>query len=172
VTRMARWYLALFLIILIPSVSFAKRARSPRGSSEQPEEADSSAVSVQSPAVQSPGRNSGSPASGTSDTTSATPGSVPSSQTQIFMWKDKNHVIHAVNNLSDVPPGYNADAAVGADPKQPVVRFLPAVPQPEAAQPSKKGTGKDRRQSSVSGRHKADHAQERQPDSRERQKLR
>jgi hypothetical protein len=169
---MARWYLALLLIILIPSVSLAKRARSPRASSEQPEEANGSAVAVQSPAVQSPGGNTGSAASGTSDTGSATPGSMSSSPTQIFVWKDKNNVMHAVNNLSDVPSGYKKLESTSTDPKQPVVRLIPDATQPRAAQPATKGAGKDGRQSSVSTRHKAGHAQARQPDSREKQKLR
>ena len=171
-TYRARWYLAAFLIILIPSVSFAERARSRRGSSGRPAAVNSAAAPVQAPSVQSSAMNEGSAGSGTSDTAGATPGSMSSSPTQIYVWKDKHHVMHAVNNLSDVPPGYRKPATASTDPKQPVVRLVPDATQPGAAQPPKKGAVKNIRQSSVSTRHKAGRAQERPPDFREKQERR
>jgi len=161
----------VILIILIPSVSFAKRARSPRSSSEQSEKVNSTEP-VQVPSVQSSGGNTGNAGPGTSDAVSATPGSLSSSPTQIYVWKDKKNVLHAVNNLSDVPPGYKTVAPISTDLKKPVVQLVPDGAKPEAIDPSKKGTGKNVRQSSVPTGHKAGHAQERQPDSREKQKRR
>jgi hypothetical protein len=79
--------------------------------------------------------------------------------------------MHAVNNPNDIPPGYKKESE-NTDPKQPVVRLVPDIPQPAAAQSAKKGAGKRVRQSSAPTRQKTGNAQERQPDSREKQKLR
>jgi hypothetical protein len=138
---MGKWLLAALFFMMIIHGSADARSRRAARSSEPDENGIAATAPAPSPAVTAPAQppqQQSAPAGAPS--TPSTPGA-----SQIFVWKEGN-TLHAVNNLSDVPPRYSKQVE-SADKNPLMIRMVAEGVRPAAAKLAKKpGKGKSKRQ--------------------------
>ena len=138
---MGKWLLAAFFsMMIIHGSADARSRRAPR--SPEPDENDIAATApAPSPAVTAPAQ----PPPQQSSTAGAPPPAFAPGASPILVWKEGN-TLHAVNNLSDVPPRYSKRVE-SADKNPLMIRMVAAGVRPAAAKSAKKlRKGKSKRQ--------------------------